>query len=98
MVRNFLNFSRPVEIRLQEEEIQPILREVVALAQTEARQHNVRISLQDGEGLPKIQLDPDLMKQCLLNIVLNGCQAMPGGGNLYVTTALHNGFLMVINW
>jgi signal transduction histidine kinase len=93
VVRSFLNFNRPVEVKLQEQEIPPILREVVALADAEARQHNVQILLQTPDNLPKVQLDPDLMKQCLLNVVLNGCQAMPNGGKLKVATAMRNGSL-----
>jgi len=93
VVRNFLNFNRPVDVKLKKEDIQPVLQEVVTLAQSEARQHNVHILLHSGDHLPPIQLDPDLMKQCLLNIVLNGCQAMPKGGSLNISTALHNGSL-----
>jgi nitrogen-specific signal transduction histidine kinase len=95
VVRNFLTFNRPVEVKLQEQDVQPILDEVVALAQTEAQQRNVQISLQTEKPLPKIRLDPDLMKQCLLNVVLNGCQAMPEGGNLRIATALRNGSLQL---
>ncbi|MCI0419258.1 MAG: ATP-binding protein [Acidobacteria bacterium] len=95
VVRNFLNFNRPVEVKLKEEAIQPVLQEVVALAQTEAQQHNVQISVQSDENLPPIQLDADLMKQCLLNIVLNGCEAMPKGGRLQISTALRNGSLLL---
>ena len=93
VVRNFLNFNRPVDVKLKKDDIQPVLQEVVALAQSEAHQHNVQILLHSGDNLPPIQLDPDLMKQCLLNIVLNGCQAMPKGGSLNISTALHNGSL-----
>jgi nitrogen fixation/metabolism regulation signal transduction histidine kinase len=93
VVRNFLNFNRPVEVKLQRENIQPVLQEVVRLAQSEARQHNVEISVRSEGDLPPIQLDPDLMKQCLLNVVLNGCQSMPGGGSLNISTALHNSSL-----
>jgi signal transduction histidine kinase len=93
VVRNFLNFNRPVEVKLQKEQIEPILEEVIALARTEARQRNVQIALESEISLPMIPLDPDLMKQCLLNIVLNGCQAMPNGGTLRIATALRNGSL-----
>ena len=93
VVRNFLNFNRPVDVKLKREDIQPVLQEVVTLAQSEALQRDVRISLQAAGSLPPIQLDADLMKQCLLNIVLNGCQAMPEGGALKISTALNNGSL-----
>jgi signal transduction histidine kinase len=93
VVRNFLNFNRPVEVKLEKEDIQPVLQEVVNLAQNEALQRDVQISIRSDDNLPPIQLDPDLMKQCLLNIVLNGCQAMPNGGVLNISTVLHNGSL-----
>jgi signal transduction histidine kinase len=93
VVRNFLNFNRPVDVKLKRDDIQPVLQEVVTLAQSEARQRDVQISLQTAGDLPPIQLDADLMKQCLLNIVLNGCQAMPQGGALNISTALNNGSL-----
>ncbi len=91
VVRNFLNFNRPLEVKLQDEAILPVLQEVVALAQTEAQQRHVQIEVHTEENLPKIPLDADLMKQCLLNIVLNGCQAMPEGGCLRISTRLLNG-------
>lgn len=91
VVRNFLNFNRPLEVKLQDERIQPVVQEVVALAQTEAQQRNVQIEVHTEANLPKIPLDADLMKQCLLNIVLNGCQAMPDGGCLRISTRLRNG-------
>ncbi len=95
VVRSFLNFTRPVDVRLQEEEIQRIIQEVVALAETEARQRNVQIVLESTGDLPRLELDPDLMKQCLLNIVLNGCQAMPQGGSLSIKTEKRSGSLEV---
>ncbi len=93
VVRNFLNFNRPVEVALQPLCILPIVSEVIALAQTEAQQRNVQIVVDHAQNLPKIPLDPDLMKQCLLNIVLNGCQAMPNGGVLEIATEQQNGEL-----
>jgi signal transduction histidine kinase len=68
VVRNFLNFNRPVEVKLEKEDIQPVLQEVVNLAQSEALQRDVQISIRSDDNLPPIQLDPDLMKQCLLNV------------------------------
>ena len=34
--------------------------------------------------VPKLKVDRDLFKQALLNLVLNGCQAMPSGGELKI--------------
>ena len=95
VVRNFLNFNRPVEVRLQETDIQPILQDVVSLAETEARQRGIQIVVQNHNRLPAVRLDRDLIKQCLLNIVLNGCQAMPQGGDLTIASQPRNGALEI---
>jgi signal transduction histidine kinase len=95
VVRNFLNFNRPVEVRLRETEIPPIIQDVVSLAETEARQHGIQILVQNHNRLPAVSLDGDLVKQCLLNIVLNGCQAMPKGGNLTIASQVRSGALEI---
>ncbi len=95
VVRNFLNFNRPIEVRLQETEILPIIQDVVSIAETEARQHGIQISVQNHNRLPAVRLDSDLVKQCLLNVVLNGCQAMPDGGNLTIHSQVRSGALEI---
>jgi signal transduction histidine kinase len=95
VVRNFLNFNKPLEVKLQEAEIHPIIQEVANLAATEANRYNVQISILNHNSLPKVRLDPDLMKQCLLNIVLNGCQAMPQGGQLEIASDVRNSSLEI---
>ena len=42
-----------------------------------------------------IKADHDLLKQALLNIVINGCQVMPDGGKLTLETARENGHILI---
>jgi signal transduction histidine kinase len=58
----------------------------VMLAAPAAEQHKVRIERQPGAETLLARMDVDLVKQALLNIVLNGVQAMPEGGILTVAT------------
>jgi signal transduction histidine kinase len=95
VVRNFLNFNRPIEVRLQETDIQPIIHDVVNLAETEAKQCGVQIVVENHNRLPTVRLDRDLIRQCLLNIVLNGCQAMPQGGDLTIASQPRSGVLEI---
>lgn len=44
-------------------------------------------------GLPSLRLDPNLLHQALLNILVNGRQAMPEGGRLTVSTCLRRNLL-----
>jgi PAS domain S-box-containing protein len=90
VVQTFLNFTRPVEPRLDPLDLNSLVAQVVALAATEAGGHGVKIST-DLHPVPLvIKADADLLKQTLLNVIINGCQAMPGGGTLEVSTLLDN--------
>jgi len=85
VVKTFLDFTRPVEIHLAETDVAGLIREVFTLAEPQAQQNNVRLVFEHDGTLPTVRVDRDLMKQALLNLVLNGCQAMPSGGELKVT-------------
>ena len=86
VVRYFLNFTRPVDVTLREEDLSEVIQDVVNLVRKEAAQQHIKICLELNEVLPPIKIDSDLVKQCLLNIIQNGCQAMPNGGKLLVKT------------
>ncbi len=85
VVKTFLDFTRPVELRPAETSIENLVREVFVLAEPHARRNNVRLVFEANGALPTLRVDRDLFKQALLNLVLNGCQAMPSGGELRVT-------------
>ena len=80
VVKTFLDFTRPIELRPTETDIAGLVRDVFTLAQPQAQQNNVRLIFEADGVLPRPVIDRDLMKQALLNLVLNGCQAMPAGG------------------
>jgi signal transduction histidine kinase len=90
VVKTFLDFTRPVELHLMDVEIPVLVREVFTLAEPQAAQNNVQLVFDSNGTVPRLRLDPDLMKQALLNLVLNGCQAMPQGGELKVTPRVHS--------
>ena len=88
VVQTLVDFTRPVELRLADMDLRKLVNEVVMLASPEAERHRVRIQREvNPESLP-VRVDADLVKQALLNIVINGVQAMSeNGGNLFVITA-----------
>jgi PAS domain S-box-containing protein len=86
VVATFLNFTRPVEIHLQPLDLNKTVSHVVALASTEAEERGVTINKEVTTGPLIVKGDADLLKQALLNVIINGCQAMPEGGPLKVTT------------
>lgn len=87
VVQTFLNFTRPVEIHLEPFDLNVVVGHVVALASTEANELGVTINKELADGQLTVKGDADLLKQALLNVIINGCQAMPEGGPLKLTTS-----------
>jgi signal transduction histidine kinase len=82
VVQILVDFTRPRDLRLEETDLRKLLEGVALLAGPDAEQHGVSIH-RDLPGDPlMVKVDSDFMKQALLNIVLNGVQAMPQGGQL----------------
>jgi hypothetical protein len=85
VVKTFLDFTRPVELKLRPVLLQQILTEIADLARPQAAAANIQViaapqaSAADGV---EVSVDRDLFKQAVLNVVVNAIQAMPQGGEL----------------
>ena len=86
VVQTLVDFSRPVELQLKEQDLRRIVSGVLMLASAELETHDVRVSSHMPDRPMITKVDADLIKQAILNVVLNGAQAMsPQGGELHVT-------------
>jgi signal transduction histidine kinase len=87
VVQTLVDFSRPVELQLKEQDLRRVVSGVLMLAsaELETRDVHVQSDLPDRPVMAKV--DADLLKQALLNVVLNGAQAMAEGGKLEVRLA-----------
>ena len=82
VVRTFLDFTRPVELQLDNVPMQDLVREIVDLARPQTAAANIQVTArQEAEGV-EVRVDRDLLKQAVLNVVVNAMQAMPEGGEL----------------
>jgi signal transduction histidine kinase len=85
VVQTLVDFSRPVEVRLVEWDLRNVIADVVALTSAEMSNRQVHLSSRLPEYQTVCKIDVDLIKQAVLNVVQNGAQAMPQGGNLIVS-------------
>jgi len=84
VVQMLVDFSRPVELQLREQDLRSIIGEVLALAADELSTRKIKLISHMPEKPLVANVDADLLKQAALNVILNGAQAMPGGGTLEV--------------
>ena len=90
VVQTLVDFTRPVELHLADHDLCRIVDEVLILAAPEAERLGVAFEPELApEPLP-VKVDADLVKQAVLNIVINGVQAMPRGGALHVVAGRHD--------
>jgi signal transduction histidine kinase len=82
VVRTFLDFSRPVELKVDNVPVQSLVGEIVELAKPQAAAGQIQIDVRQDADSAEVRVDKDLMKQAVLNVVVNAMQAMPNGGEL----------------
>jgi len=88
IVTEFLDFARPQQPLLKEVDIHVVLDRVVRFIRSMAEEQQIRIeTVFTNETLVKM-VDEDMMYRAVLNILLNGIQAMEDGGELTIVTEL----------
>ena len=90
VVQTLVDFTRPRDLHLEEVDLLHLMEDVAQLAAPDAQQHGVTIERHGTEERLPIKADVDLMKQAILNVVLNGVQAMPQGGLLTISARREN--------
>ncbi|RPI36034.1 MAG: sensor histidine kinase [Nitrospiraceae bacterium] len=86
---SFLEYGRPLEINTKATDIGKLIEDVLELTLAKAQRDHILI-VRDFGPLPELSLDPDLIKTCLYNIILNAFQAMHEGGKLAIRTRMVN--------
>jgi signal transduction histidine kinase len=84
VVQTLVDFSRPVELQLHEQDLRLVIGDVLALADDELTTRRVSLTSYLPEEPLIANVDADLLKQAALNVIQNGAQAMPEGGRLEV--------------
>jgi signal transduction histidine kinase len=79
---DFLRFARVKDLDLRPADLGPVIEELLDFFGPMARAHHIDIKTYLPADLPPVDLDRDLFKQALLNLLLNAQQAMPDGGLL----------------
>ncbi len=80
ILQNFLEYSRPPKLRTQMVSPSEIVDLVIKLLQYRFESSNVEVILHREKMLPEIEIDPEQIKEVLVNLMVNACEAMEEGG------------------
>ena len=88
-LNEFINYSRPRELRRVPTNLASVIGEVVRALNYDVEEKQVRLVI-EAERLV-IEADEQLLRQALFNLVLNSIQAVPAGGAIQIRTGKRNG-------
>jgi signal transduction histidine kinase len=87
-LQNFLKYARPAKPQMQMVTIIPVIKEVIQLMQPRIKQSNISlIEIHEQENL-RIKADPDMIKQIVMNLMLNAIESMGQDGELRFSTLI----------
>ena len=85
VVQTLADFSRPMDLTLREHDLRKVIGAVVELTTVEMRENGVHVVVDAPQEAVMVRVDAELVRQAVLNLLLNGMQAMPDGGALRIT-------------
>jgi signal transduction histidine kinase len=82
---DFLRYAGKIELRRQDVDLNDLLEELVDFFSPQAQLNRVQLRFKRNPTPLKASIDPRLIKQAVLNLMINALQAMPNGGELILS-------------
>ncbi len=84
IVQNFLEFSRPPKLKMQQISPSTVVDLALQLLEHRLKSYDASIDVVRHYPLPDIQADPEQLKEVIVNLVVNSCEAMEKGGKITI--------------
>jgi signal transduction histidine kinase len=91
LVGDFLSFGKPMRLDQRPCAVDEVVREVASLVDHKAKDQAIALTVDTDRDLPRIVADPELLKTCFLNLMINAVDAMPEGGLLTLAVRRREG-------
>ncbi|NDV18832.1 PAS domain-containing protein [Pseudodesulfovibrio sp. JC047] len=89
ILKSLLNFTRPTAAEVREVDLNELVQTTMNVMSLPCANQNVTLQVNLDPSMAKVKANPDLIKQCLINLVKNALEAMHDGGKLFVTTSMN---------
>ena len=86
VIKELVDFSASRELKLEKQELNPIIEESLLLVKHELLKHNINVINNMSETLPLVEIDRNKLQQVFINIFMNAIHAMDGKGTLLIKT------------
>ena len=86
MVKDMLDFSRPLDLNRVEVDISSMIDECLAIVEENAKTQKVSMKAKSADGLPLMLVDPMRMRQALINLLTNAVQSCSEGDNVTISS------------
>jgi signal transduction histidine kinase len=86
VLNNVLNFSKPEKSHLEMANLNDLVNQTFEMMEPEIDSTKITMMKSPSRNISSVRVNPDLIRQALLNIFRNAVWAMPQGGILSVTT------------
>lgn len=83
IARDFSRYGRPLEVRPQAAPLNPIVQQAVRLCEGTPGAEQIRLDL--AQDLPRLRTDPHALREALVNLIRNACEAAEGSDTPAVT-------------
>jgi PAS domain S-box-containing protein len=94
-VKTFLNFTRPIELKLEETDLRLLLDETLDAARPAVNKAGLGLRGDFPPEFPPVLVDRQLIHQAVLNLVLNACDFTPPGGQIAVDLERNGEFAVI---
>jgi signal transduction histidine kinase len=95
MVKDMLDFSRPLQLKRSAVDIGQLVAECITIVGSRAQDREVVISSQSEDDIPLVSLDTMRMKQVLINLLINAVEASPKGEEVMVHSHINGKNLLL---
>jgi signal transduction histidine kinase len=93
VVSDFVRIAAGHALRLEPTNLNALAGELLDFLAPQAERAHVRIVRDFAKTLPPVQADPNLIRQAVLNLLVNAQQVLPTGGEIRVRTADNGQFV-----
>lgn len=86
LVEDFLDYGKPLRLNRSSTDINILLEDIMEIIWAKADAEKITVEKNLAHQLPLVNIDPELIKTCIFNVILNAFQTMPHGGKITIQT------------